>query len=178
MHIYNICTWWLFIIIRNNSYAQVWLNLTLLIQEEKKLQDSSYSSGTMRALYPVGDLVNDMTSALIAQWHKANVDFEFPVVIGDKSIKRKLQESWATVQNIAWKRVTKRTQIDTFEAKLDELVDITKCNVALNLVRSLTALKSVEDADLVSGVEIAKLAARGITSPAPVLRSRSCLLWN
>ena len=61
----------------------------LQVQEEKALQ-ASLPSSTMRLAYPVNSLVDDMAAALTGQWHKANVDFKYPVVINEKSIKRKI----------------------------------------------------------------------------------------
>ena len=100
----------------------------LQVQEEKALQAlTSLPSNTMRSAYPVNSLVDDMATALTDQWHKANVDFKYPVVINDKSVKRKIKEAWSLATNIAWKRVTTKKQIETFESKLDKLLDITKC---------------------------------------------------
>ena len=94
----------------------------LLYQEEREIQED-----TVKSSITLGELARDMTAALMENWKRANAEFKVPVVISEKAIQDKLKLAWETVQKIVWKKITKLTQISTFEAKLDKLVDITKC---------------------------------------------------
>ena len=94
----------------------------LMYQEEREIQED-----TVKSSYTLSELARDMTAALMENWKRANAEFKFPVVISEKSIQDKLKLAWETVQKIVWKKITKKNQISTFEAKLDKLVDITKC---------------------------------------------------
>ena len=104
----------------------------LLLQEERLAKCGTESMST----YPLKDLARDMTEALLNVWHKANLQFCPPVVTAEDSIQKKLKLAWETLQNIAWKRVTKKSQIEAFEGKLDKLVDITKCRCEIVLCES------------------------------------------
>ena len=104
----------------------------LLLQEERLAKCGTESMST----YPLKYLARDMTEALLNVWHKANLQFCPPVVTAEDSIQKKLKLAWETLQNIAWKRVTKKSQIEAFEGKLDKLVDITKCRCEIVLCDS------------------------------------------
>ena len=104
----------------------------LLFQEEKLLLED-----TVKSKYPVSELVIDMAKALSDQWLKANNSFVPPVVIGDLGIQKRLQTAWETLQKIVWKRKLKEAQVKEFEAKLDKLVDITKCKCEIETCESL-----------------------------------------
>lgn len=99
----------------------------LNFREERVLQESSHPTKTMTTTYPVNELSIEMAKAVMAQWQRANVGFQPPVVIAQDGLVKKIKLAWETASNIAWKRITKKAQIKTFEDKLDKLVDITKC---------------------------------------------------
>ena len=99
----------------------------LFFREERVLQESSHPTKTMSTTYPVNELSIEMAKAVVAQWQRANVGFQPPVVIAQDGLVKKIKLAWETANNIAWKRITKKAQIKTFEDKLDKLVDITKC---------------------------------------------------
>ena len=80
-----------------------------------------------RHLYPLKDLVKDLSAAVQAAWIRANAEFVPPVVILPAAIERRIEREWVMARDIANKNVTKAKQIKTFEDKLDKLLDITKC---------------------------------------------------
>ena len=75
-----------------------------------------------------------MTNAVIAQWKKANVEFQPPVVIQEAAIKIILKTAWETAQKISLKKITKTGQNTVFEVKLDKLLDITKCRCDIKCI--------------------------------------------
>ena len=119
----------------------------LLFQEEKLLLED-----TVKSKYPVSELVIDMAKALSDQWLKANNSFVPPVVIGDLGIQKRLQTAWETLQKIVWKRKLKEAQVKEFEAKLDKLVDITKCKCEIETCESLNCPETCDKCKAVKTV--------------------------
>ena len=104
----------------------------LLFQEEKMLLKE-----TEKKNYPVSELVKDMSKALSEKWIKANSSFSPPVVVGELGIQKRLQTAWETLQKIVWNQKIKEAQVKDFEAKLDKLVNITKCKCEIKTCETL-----------------------------------------
>ena len=99
----------------------------LLFQERKILSEYKSSNSIMQTLITVKELSSKMAETVISQWLRANVEFSPPVVITAKQLEVKLKGFWETARDIAHKRITKKKQIESFEQKLDKILDITKC---------------------------------------------------
>ena len=113
----------------------------LHFQEERVLQDNSHPNTTMHTVYTVQELTVKMAQALTAQWKRANVAFHPPVTITDEAIKKKLNLAWETAMKIA-KKKSNKVQKETFESKLDKLVDITWCRCKITSCEELDCSKS------------------------------------
>lgn len=100
-----------------------------MLQEDTLKKGRSYR-------YPLTQLVQDMTTAVIDQYLRANKEFQPPVVVSERAIQIKLKTAWETAQKIAMKHLTKKSQIEAFEEKLDKLLDITKCQCSINLCQN------------------------------------------
>ena len=72
------------------------LRKALLIQEECMLREE-----IDRRNIEVGTLMDQVVPCVIAQWQRANNKFVPPVIISEKSLKKRLCESWDKVQTIA-----------------------------------------------------------------------------
>ena len=104
----------------------------LFYKEERMLQEDSSKKGRSYS-YPMSELVQDMTTAVIEQFLRANKEFQPPVVVSERGIQIKLKTAWETAQKIAIKHFTKKSKIKAFEDKLDKLLDITKCRCSIKL---------------------------------------------
>ena len=97
-------------------------------------EDSNWKSRS--TTYNLSEQIDDMTEGVESQWLRANVDFKHPVVISTKCLKEKLQALWKTAQDIVRKRV-KKAVVSSFEAKLDKLLDITKCKCEIQTCKEI-----------------------------------------
>ena len=104
----------------------------LLFKEERILKEDTMRQGRSYS-YPLTELVTDMTQAVITQYHRANQGFQPPVIISERAVCLKLKLAWETAQKIAKKHITKSSQIQAFESKLDRLLDILKCKCPIKL---------------------------------------------
>ena len=123
----------------------------LLFQEEKMLLKE-----TKKKNYPVSELVKDMSKALSETWIKANSSFSPPVVVGELGIQKRLQTDWETLQKIVWNQKIKEAQVKEFEAKLDKLVNLTKCKCEIH---TCVNLKCSENCDKCKAVRTVGRAA-------------------
>ena len=100
----------------------------LQFQEDKLARD-----GGNKCNYPISQMSQDLSMAVMELWLKANDEFCPPKVSTLKSLKRSIENEWNRAQDIARKRIIKHEQIDCFNAKLDKLFDITKCRCTIQL---------------------------------------------
>ena len=100
----------------------------LLIQEEKMLLE-----GGGRKNYPVKDMIVELTTVVYSQWEKSNFKFKPPVLSDKKVVVKRLQYAWEKVNAIALKKETKPSVVNVWEAKLDNLFDITLCQCPITL---------------------------------------------
>ena len=91
-----------------------------LIRYGLHLRDTSDKN---RRNYTNYNLVNDLTTGLLAQWCKANPKFSGSVVNSRVRIKAKLKSMWEQANKISVGRV-KLWEKEIFMNKLDRLVDI------------------------------------------------------
>ena len=73
----------------------------VLIQEEKMLTD-----GGDRKNYPVKEMIDELVTAIYAQWTKSNVKFKPPVVSNRKALISRLENAWEKVSAIVLKKET------------------------------------------------------------------------
>ena len=78
-------------------------------------------------------MMSKAVSAVIAQWLKANHKFVPPVVIMEKSVTKRLVDSWGKVRDIAQGKITKKASVQEWKSKLDKLFDITVCKCEIKL---------------------------------------------
>ena len=83
--------------------------------------------------YHIKDLVKALSERLLSQWQRANALFQPPVIINEKSLINRIKEDWEIAKAISNKQITKKSIISTFERKLDQLYDITKCQCEILL---------------------------------------------
>ena len=79
------------------------------------------------------EMMSKVASEVSAQWLKANHKFVPPVVIMEKSIIKRLVDSWGKVRDIAQGKMTKKASVQEWESKLDKLFDITVCKCDIKL---------------------------------------------
>ena len=91
-----------------------------MLVEDSKLKGRAAS-------YTLAEQLDDMTEAVENQWKRANNDFQPPVVITSYSLRVKLSEAWEMATQIAQGRMPKAIKLKNFEAKLDKLLDLSKC---------------------------------------------------
>ena len=78
----------------------------LLLQQEKLVMGE-----INHRVYPITKMMEEVADKVLAQWQKANVKFEPPVVIQKKALIKRLVESWKKVSDIAWGRITKSEMV-------------------------------------------------------------------
>jgi hypothetical protein len=88
---------------------------------------------TAKTNYPDKELTLDVARSVENQWLKANSELVSPKVISLKSLQRSLEKDWKKAKDIVWKRLNKKSEIATFEARLDKLLDISKCRCEIQL---------------------------------------------
>ena len=71
----------------------------IYLQEKKLLEE-----GVDRRNDSIILMAKDIRMALVSCWQRANPQFCPPIIITDKSIKRKIQVAWTGLENFAWKR--------------------------------------------------------------------------
>ena len=94
----------------------------LLIQEEKMIAE-----GGGRKNFPVKQMIDELTTALYAQWEKSNFKFKPPVLNERYNVLRRLNTAWEKLNAIALRKETKQDIISLWESKLNKLFDITVC---------------------------------------------------
>ena len=109
------------------------LQKALLVQEEFIIREE----GDRRNLM-VGEMMDQVVPCVMAQWHKANVKFAPPVIITEGSLKKRLIEAWSKVQVIARGKANKSLK-ETWEGKLDKLLDLTVCRCKIILCTDLSS---------------------------------------
>ena len=80
-----------------------------------------------RRNYPIEKLAGDITADVIKLWRKANDLFQPPVIFAERSIERKISVAWKAAVEIANGK-KKESQKNTFQEKLDYLLDIASCS--------------------------------------------------
>ena len=115
--------------------------LRACLRQALQFQEDNISRGksVAKVSYPISQITKDVADAVYALWLKANMDFQTPVVCSVKSLQRTLEKAWNTAQDIVRNRVTKKRevtkeeQIDRFNARLDKLLDKSKCRCCIQL---------------------------------------------
>jgi hypothetical protein len=145
----------------------------LCYKEERMLQEDTLKKGRSYS-YPLTQLVQDMTTAVIDQYLRANKEFQPPVVVSERAIQIKLKTAWETAQKIAMKHLTKKSQIEAFEDKLDKLLDITKCRCSIKLCQDFgcpdkcSRCNKCDRCGTCKQCKECEECAQGLISPAPV----------
>ena len=89
--------------------------------------------GGGRKNFSVRDMVEELVTAIYAQWEKSNVKFKPPVVADRKPLVNKLRKAWERMTDIALKKETKAHVVSYWESRLDKLFDITLCQCPITL---------------------------------------------
>ena len=78
-------------------------------------------------------MIEELVTAIYAQWAKSNVKFKPPVVADRKPLVNKLIKAWEKVTEIALKKETKANVVSIWEPELDKLFDTTlfQCLITL-----------------------------------------------
>ncbi|KAG7165348.1 putative leucine zipper transcription factor-like protein 1-like 4 [Homarus americanus] len=79
-----------------------------------------------RRNYKVKDLVNDIYTDVLAQWQKVNTQFTVPVIVSERSIKRRMENLWARALEESLGK-GKLEVMQTFNQVLDRLFYILSC---------------------------------------------------
>ena len=103
------------------------LQKALLIQEEFMFLEEGD-----RPNLSIREIMGEVVTAVISQWHKANVKFVPPVTIEPKSLENRLVETWDKVSLVARGKASKLV-VRTWEDKFDKLLDITTCRCGITL---------------------------------------------
>ena len=93
----------------------------ILLKEQKSMTCNLHHNK-----YSNKDLASDLIPFVLAQWRKANVKFQQPVIIGEKSLYYRIKTLWEKVENVAWGR-TKAKVKEELILKLDKLMDLITC---------------------------------------------------
>ena len=81
--------------------------------------------GEDRRNYNVDQLIRDVTTAVTAQWEKANTLFTWPMMNHRSTVTAKFKSLW--VKAVAISQDKKGRERDQFVQRLDRLVDILNC---------------------------------------------------
>ena len=98
------------------------LRKTILAREELSIESDQF----LRKI-SISEVIDTVIIDIGRIWKKSNSKFVHPVVIENKSIKKRILLAWETANSIVRKRITKKAQIQSFTSKLDRLFDITMC---------------------------------------------------
>ncbi|XP_065656719.1 uncharacterized protein LOC136082069 [Hydra vulgaris] len=93
----------------------------ILLKEQKNITCNLHHNK-----YSNKDLASDLIPFVLAQWRKANVKLQQPVIIGEKSLYYRIKTLWEKVENVVWKR-TKAKVKEELLLKLDKLMDLITC---------------------------------------------------
>ena len=78
-------------------------------------------------IYKIKYSFQEVLPNLRSTWEKASSLFVPPVVISDPRICLQIFKSYKLMQDIVYRRVTKKAVVNAFKRKLDMLYDITRC---------------------------------------------------
>ena len=98
----------------------------LLLKEQKATE------GVDTRNYPTKELAKDLAPLIVAQWQKANVKFDHPVIVTLRQVTAKVEAVWVKVWEVCRGRGKKKDK-DKVAAMLDRLLDIVHCQCPILL---------------------------------------------
>ena len=98
----------------------------LLLKEQKAAE------GVDTRNYPNKELARDLAPLIVAQWQKANVKFDHPVIVTLRQVTSKVEAIWGKVWEVSRGKGKKKDK-DKVAAMLDRLLDIVHCQCAILL---------------------------------------------
>ena len=83
---------------------------------------------------PMSEVLVEVVEKVFGQWQLSNLMFKPPVTITPQGLKQKLNNCWEKIRILVWnkKKISERER-ETFENKLDKLVDIVICKCPITL---------------------------------------------
>ena len=99
----------------------------ILLKGQKKKKHATYAKVNILTKILPMILVRIFTLVfplVLAQWKKANIKFQQPVIIGEKSPYYRIKTIWEKVENVAWGRTKAKVKEEVI-LKLDKLIDLT-----------------------------------------------------
>ena len=82
--------------------------LRAVIRKGIQIQEQNLHNNIARLNYPINSIACDLADVIIAQWKKSNIDFKFPVIKHENTLRRNIENKWKLLCEVARGKAPKK----------------------------------------------------------------------